>query len=119
MHDLTYYLHVIIDFFGDGFRQGFAHVNAVLGIVIAVFAAYMMPAWKRIWAIALGATFVHLIAKVTLPVLADKAPFRLPPNLLEPSYWRAAVALYLGYLVVIAIFFVVKTRLLPKSGGKR
>ncbi len=118
MHDISYYLHVIIDFFRDDFRQGFAHVNAVLGIVIAVFATYLMPAWRRIWAVALGATIIHLIAKVTLPVLADKAPFRLPPNLLEPSYWRAAVALYLGYLLVIAIFFVIKKRFLPKGGRK-
>lgn len=116
MHDFVYYVHVIIDFFRDGLREGFAHVNAVLGIIIAIFAAYMMHAWKRIWAITLGATVVHLIAEVMLPVLANNASFRLPHNLLELSYWQSAAALYLGYLVVIAVFFFIKSRILPKGG---
>lgn len=116
MHDISYYLHVIIDFFKDGFREGFAHVNAVLGIIIALIATYMMSEWKRIWAITLGATIVHLISEVMLPVLADHESFRLPPNLLELSYWRTAIALYLGYLVIIAVFFFVKKQILPKGG---
>jgi hypothetical protein len=37
--------------------------------------------------------------------------------MLEESYWRTALALYLGFVVVIAIFFVVKTRVLPRGGG--
>ena len=117
MHDVGHYVHVIIDFFRDGFREGFARVNAVLGIIIAIVAAYMMSEWKRIWAITLGATIIHLLAEVMLPVLANHESFRLPPDLLELSYWRTALALYLGYLIVIAIFFFIKTRVLPKGGG--
>jgi len=117
MHDFPYYLHEIIDFFRTGFREGFDHVNAVLGIIIAVVAAFVMPSWRRIWAITLGATVVHLIAEVMLPVLADHASFRLPPDLLMLSYWRAAIALYLGYLVVIAVFFFVKTLIMPRGGS--
>jgi len=116
MHDFSYYLHVVIDFFRDGFHEGFARVNAVLGIIIALVAAYMMPAWKRLWAIALGATLIHLIAEVMLPVLANHESFRLPPDLMELSYWRTALAIYLGYLIVIAIFFFIKRQVLP--GGK-
>ncbi|MGB8366506.1 MAG: hypothetical protein ACLQUZ_12295 [Rhizomicrobium sp.] len=115
MHDFTHYLHVIVDFFRDGLREGFDRVNAVLGLIIAIFAVYMMSAWKRIWEIALGATVAHLIAEVMLPFLANQERLRLPPNLLELSYWRAAAALYLGYLLVITIFYFVKTRLLPRG----
>lgn len=116
MHDFPYYLHVIIAFFRDGLHEGFAHVNAVLGIVIAIVATYMMHSWRQIWTITLGATIVHLISEVMLPILANNAPFRLPPNLLDWSYWRTAIALYLGYFVVIVVFYFVKSRVLPKGG---
>lgn len=117
MHDFQYYLNEIIDFLRTGFRDGFAHVNAILGLIIALVAAYLLPSWKRLWAVALGATVVHLIAEVMLPVLADRQTFRLPPDLVEMSYWRDAIALYLGYLVVIAVFFFIKKRILPSGGG--
>ena len=117
MHDLVYYLHVVIEFFRQGFHEGFARVNAVLGLIVALFAVYLMPAWKRIWTITLGAAIIYLIAVWALPILDNRAPFRLPPGLMEFSYWRTALALYLGFLVVITIFFFVKTRVLPKPGG--
>lgn len=123
MHDFSYYLHVIVSFLREvllfvqqGFHEGFYHVNAILGLIVALFAAYTMPAFKRIWAITLGATIVYLIAEVMLPVVANHAEFRLPP-LVELSYWRNTVALYLGFLLVIAVFFFIKTRVLPKGGG--
>jgi len=119
MHDLTYYLNVIVDFFREGFREGFARVNAVLGLVIALIAAFMMPAWNRVWAITLGATVVALLALWALPIIQDHAPFRLPSNLIEMSYWREALALYFGFLVVIAVFFFLKTTVMPKpKSGK-
>jgi hypothetical protein len=117
MHEFQYYLNEIIDFLRTGFRDGFAHVNAVLGLIIALIAAYMLSSWKRLWAVALGATLVHLVAEVMLPVLDNREPFHLPPNLVDISYWRDAIALYLGYLIVIAVFFIIKTRVLPKGGG--
>ena len=116
MHDFQHYLHLVLDFFWDGIREGFARVNAILGLVVALVATYMMAAWKRIWTVALGATAAHLVAVWALPILDNRAPFRLPPELLELSYWRTAIALYFGYLIVIAIFFFVKSQLLPKGG---
>ncbi|HUO93111.1 MAG TPA: hypothetical protein VMU22_09325 [Rhizomicrobium sp.] len=121
LHEGQYYLSVVITFLLDGFREGFARVNAVLGLFIALVFTYMMPAWNRIWAITLGATVVLLIAEVLLPVIANHESFHLPRNLLETSYWRTALALYFGFLVVIAVFFFLKTAVLPKpkaGGGK-
>jgi hypothetical protein len=114
-NDPVYYVHEIINFFRDGLHEGFAHVNAVLGIIISMVAAYMLSSWKKIWTMALGATIVHLIAEVMIPVIANENRFELPPNILELSYWRAAVSLYLGYLVVIAIFYFIKTKVLPSG----
>ena len=117
MEQVSPYLHEILNFFRDGFREGFAHVNGALGLIIAVFAAYQLTSWKRLWAAALGATVLHLVAVIMLPVLSNQGTFRLPPDLLELSYWKTAVALFLGYLVAVAVFFAVKTKLLPKGGA--
>lgn len=91
----------------DYFRAGFYEVNAILGLLIAIAAAYTMDAYKRIFVVALGAVVVHLVAEVMLPVLANGAAFRLPP-VVEMSYWQKIVALYAGFLVVITLFYVVK-----------
>lgn len=115
MHEVVHYLNVILAFFVGGLREGFANVNGALGIIIALVAAYMLASWKRLWAIALGATVVHLIAEIMIPVLANRAQFALPSNLLQLAYWKTAVALYLGYLIVIAVFFFIKKNVMPKS----
>ncbi len=117
MHDTTHYLHEILAFFDRGLADGFANVNGALGIIIALVAAYMLHSWKRLWAVALGATLVHLVAEVMIPVLANQARFALPPDLLHMSYWRTAAALYLGYFLVIALFFVLKKTVLPKAAS--
>ncbi|MGD0867612.1 MAG: hypothetical protein ABSA49_18880 [Rhizomicrobium sp.] len=117
MHDFQFYLNEIIDFLRTGFRDGFAHVNAILGIIIALVATYLLSSWRRLLPVALGATIIHLIAEVMLPVLDNREQFHLPPDLLQVSYWRDAFALFLGYVIVIAIFFFIKIRVLP--GGSR
>lgn len=117
MDQVSLYLHEFLDFLRTGLHDGFAHVNGALGLIIAVFFAYTLSSWKRLWAAALGAVVLHLVAVVVIPVLANEGTFRLPPDLLELSYWKTAAALYLGYLVAIAVFFLIKTRLLPKGGA--
>jgi hypothetical protein len=117
MHDFPYYLHVVVNFFRDGLHDGFAHINAALGLIIAVVAAFMLGSWRNIWQIALGATIFHLVAEIMIPVLANQSRFSLPPDLLETSYWKTAFALYLGYLLVIAVFFFLKKNLLPQGGA--
>jgi hypothetical protein len=91
----------------DFFREGFDHVNAVEGLVIALVAALLVPAWHRLWAVALGATVVNLIVDTLIPVVAYHQTFHLPP-LMEASYWRLALVLFVGYLVVIGVFFFIK-----------
>ena len=117
MEHVSLYLHDILYFFRDGVRDGFAHVNGALGLIIAVFAAYQLAEWKRLWAAALGATLIHLVSVVMIPVLANERSFQLPPDLLQLSYWKTALALFLGYLVAIAVFFAIKRNLLPKAGA--
>lgn len=115
MDQVSPYLHDILSFFRDGFRDGFAHVNGALGIIIAVFVAYELSEWRRLWAAALGATVLHLVSVVMIPVLANERGFQLPPDLLQLAYWKTAAALFLGYLVVVAVFFAIKRLLLSRS----
>jgi hypothetical protein len=102
--DFQHMLNTIWDFF----RTGFQEVNAVEGLVIAVVAALLVPAWSRLWAVALGAVVVTLVLDRLIPVIAYHQQFQLPPNLLEPSYWVHALVLFVGYLVVIGVFFFIK-----------
>ena len=98
----------------DFFRAGFNQVNAVEGLVIALIAALFVPAWSRVWAVALGAVLVTVILNVMLPVLADHATFHLPP-LMEPGFWRFMAVLFVGYLIVIGVFFFLKRLFLRET----
>ena len=112
MAQLVHFLNEILDFF----RAGFNHVNALLGLIIAIVCTVQLAHWKKLWEIAIAATLVHVIAEVLLPVIDHNAPLRLPP-LLDVEFWQYVLALYLGYVVVIAVFFFVKTRLMKGGGG--
>ena len=96
-------------------QGGFDGVNQVMGLLIAVIAALLMPAWSRLWATALGAAFVHILIGVIRPVL-DGATLALPP-LLTLGFWMTVLALFLGYAIVIAVFFLIKS--LFTGGGRR
>jgi ABC-type glycerol-3-phosphate transport system permease component len=101
------YVNQALDFLREGFHQ----VNAIEGLIIALLAAYMMRAWDRLLYVALGATIANLIADVLLPVIVNNTPFQLP-DMVDKPYWRHAAALYVGYLVVVAVFFFLKKNVL-------
>lgn len=98
----------------DYLREGFHDVNAIQGLIIALLAAFFMSHWGRIWFIALGATVVHIVADMMLPVIVNHAEFLMPP-IVEAPFWHKFAALYLGYLVAIAFFFFIKKNVL--KGG--
>ena len=103
------YLDQALDFM----RRGYANVNAVQGLLIALGAAYLMTDYRRILVITLGATLVHLAFRVMLPVLANGAAFELPP-IFDQWYWEYALSLFVGYLVVISIFYLIKRTVLRR-----
>ena len=103
-----------IDWVWGYFREGFHDVNAILGLLIAIGAAYVLSKYSRIFVVALGAVVFYMIAQVMLPVLANNAAFRLPP-LVEGAYWQKMVAIYAGFLIIITVFYIVKRTML--KGG--
>jgi len=94
-------------------REGFAEVNAVLGLLIAVVAALMMTSWARLPFIAVGAALAHIVLETLAPVIAESGGFELP-DLLQPYFWRYAGVLFVGYLIVVAILFAIKRLVLKK-----
>lgn len=94
-------------------REGFAEVNAVLGLLVAVMAALTMTAWARLPLIAGGAVLAHVVLETLAPVIAESGGFHLPP-LLEPHFWRYVGVLFVGYLIVVGILFAIK-RVVVKS----
>jgi len=112
MVQIVHYLDEMLAFF----REGFAHVNAFLGLIIALFAAFQLSSWKKLWEYALAATLVHIVALVLIPVVDHNAPLRLPP-LVDAGFWRDTAAVYVGYVIIISVFFFVRTRLFKISGA--
>jgi len=98
-------------------QGGFDTVNQVTGLVIAVIATFMMPAWNRLWATSLGAAFVLVLVGVLRPLL-DGGAIVLPP-LLTVAFWMTVLALFLGFAVVIAAMFLIKSLFTGGGHGRR
>lgn len=90
---------------------GFAQFNVVQGLLIAIIAAFMMYSWGSVFVVAAGAVIAHVLIDALLPVLNNAGSFRLPP-VVDGEYWKYLLALYLGYVVAISVFYVVKRMLI-------
>lgn len=94
--------------------SGFDGVNQVIGLIIAaVFGLFLVGSWRGLWSGAVGAVLVHTLVEVLRPVL-DGGAFALPP-LTDMTFWMTRFALFLGYAIVIAVFYFIKTLL---GGGR-
>ena len=102
-------------------NAGFDGVNQVMGLIIAVIAALLMADWRSLGSTAVGAALTHMIVLAILPML-NGGGFVLP-DILSVDFWMTAAALFLGYAIVIAIFFFIKTlltgRVLRSRSGRR
>ena len=92
-------------------RDGFAEVNnrgRAYALIIALVATFVLTSYRNILYVTAGATLAYLALEIMLPVLADGAAFQLPPDLLQMSYWRKAASLFVGYLIIISVFYLIK-----------
>jgi hypothetical protein len=101
----------------DYMQTGYYEVNAIQGLLIAIATAYFLPSWKQLFIYAVGAVLAHVALDVMVPVLAQKGKFELPKNLLDIEYWRYLLALYIGFLIIIPIFYLVKILVLRGGHG--
>lgn len=88
-------------------REGFAEVNAVQGLVIALIATLVMTRWSRILIVVAGAVVANIAVDLLQPVMFAQADLRLPP-VLETAWWNHLLLLSAGFLVVIGILFSIK-----------
>jgi hypothetical protein len=112
MPQILHYLRESLDFI----REGFMHVNATLGLIIALFSAFRLSSWRGLWEIALAATLIHIVAVVLIPFVDRNAPISLPV-IVDVTFWRDTAAIYIGYVIIIAAFFFIRTRLFRGGGG--
>jgi hypothetical protein len=107
------YLNPILAFLQKGFDQ----VNAVQGLLIALFATVLMARWAQLFAIALGASLVNIAADTIVPIVTRHADIKLPP-IMHPSFWNYAASLYVGFVIIVAMFFAVKSVVFKPSAKK-
>lgn len=94
-------------------QTGFSGVNQVLGILIAVVATLAMHNWRDLTRMAAGAAVIHVIIGAVMPLL-NGGEFALP-NVVSLEFWMTLLALFLGYLIVVALFFFVKSLLVRRG----
>ena len=66
-----------------------------------------MHGWRDLWRSAAGAAVIHVIIGAVLPML-NGGEFILP-NVVSATFWMTLLALFLGFSIVIALFFFVKS----------
>lgn len=98
-------------------RDGFANINNPRGLLIALVAVIFMGSWRQWLPLALVATIAHIALERLAPVLSGGGGQVTLPPLMEQEFWVQAGVLFLGYLVVTAIFYFLKT-LIFRAGAK-
>ena len=102
--------------------QGFDRVNAVQGLLIALFAVVVMRSWRQLFVIALFSTAIYLVVAAVIPVVGGKgvnlSDIRLP-NPMNAQFWNDTATLYVGFVMIIAMFFAVKSVVFLRGGGGR
>jgi hypothetical protein len=104
-------VQALLDQFVALLREGFGEVNGVKGILIALAATVFMNSWKQWLPLGVVATLVHIAIAWIAPVLQGGGQIRLP-NFLEEAFWAQAGVLFVGYVVIIGVFYFIKTLLL-------
>jgi hypothetical protein len=101
-------------------QGGFDKVNAVQGLLIALFATVLMRKWAQLFVIAFGATIIYIIVDAATPIVTKGAEIKLPP-VMTLGFWQDGLSFFVGFVVIIAMFFAVRQVILPagrKGGGK-
>jgi len=92
---------------------GFDSVNQVTGLIIALIAALMMGSWRGLASTAAGAVIVDRLVMMLRPAL-EGGSIALP-DIMTTEFWMTVLALFLGYAIVIAVFFFIKTLLTGRA----
>ncbi len=114
MDQLQSYLDTGLTFLNNGYDQ----VNGPQGLIIALLAVVIMQGWGQWFGLTLGATVAYAVVEAVRPIVLGDGALKLPP-VTDPAYWGFIATLYVGLLVIIAMFFAVKKVLFMRGGGAR
>ncbi len=98
-------------------REGFANTNNPKGLLIALAATIFLASWRQWLPVAAVATIIHVAIDTLAPVLAGGGGQVTLPPLMETSFWTQTGVMFVGYAIVIAVFFLIKG-LFFKGGTK-
>ena len=112
MDQVQSYLDAGVAFLNNGYDQ----VNGPQGLIIALLAVVVMQGWGQVFGITLGATLAYAVVEAVRPIVMGDGALKLPP-VTDPAYWGFVATLYVGLLIIIAMFFAVKKVLFMRSGG--
>jgi hypothetical protein len=101
----------------DILRDGFANANNPKGIFIALAAVIFVSSWRQWIPVSLVATVIHIAIDRLAPVLAGNGGAVTLPPLMETSFWTSTGVLFVGYAILIAVFFLIKGMLFKKSAA--
>lgn len=96
-------------------RDGFGTINNPKGLLIALAATIFMGSWRQWIPVAAVATVIHIAIEQLAPVLAGAGGDVRLPELMSESFWTQTLVLFLGYLVIIGVFFLLKGMLFRKA----
>ncbi|MGE0743124.1 MAG: hypothetical protein AB7O98_17440 [Hyphomonadaceae bacterium] len=101
----------------DWLREGFANTNNPKGLLIALAAVVFMGAWRQWIPIAIFATVIHIAVGTLAPVLAGSGGSVALPPLMDSAFWTQAFVLFLGYLIIIGVFYFLKSLVFRRSAA--
>ena len=96
-------------------HDGFLEINHPKGLLIALAATLFMGSWRQWLPVALIATIIHIAIDVLAPVLAGRGSGGngnvALPDFMQSGFWETAGIYFLGYLIIIGVFFFLKSLL--------
>lgn len=98
-------------------REGFAAVNATKGLIIALVAVVFMGSWKQWLPLALVAVVVDIAITQLSPLVTGGGGEVALPDVMAEGFWNGVLVLFLGYLVVIGIFYLIKSLIFRRGGA--
>lgn len=98
-------------------HDGFLEINHPKGLLIALAATLFMGSWRQLIPVAVAATIIHIAIDVLAPVLAGHGGTIALPDFMTSAFWTNAGIYFLGYLIIIAVFFLIKSMLFRKSAA--
>jgi hypothetical protein len=99
--DLVNTIHNFINRGFDGVRTD---IIAIIIALIIVFA--FMKSWGQLLIMTVMAVVIHLIIQALIP-LTHGGKLIFPP-VTHTEYWMGALALFIGYLIMILVLFFLK-----------